>query len=152
PWELIMIIASSLVISEVMINTGVAKLMASGLLSGAERFGPYAALAVLLIVTWILTELMSNNAAAALAFPVALGVAEQLGLSPMPFVMGVLYGASCSFITPYGYQTNLMIQGPGRYTMGDFVRTGLPIALVFNLVALAAIPVFFPFGSAPYNP
>jgi di/tricarboxylate transporter len=70
----------------------------------------------------------------------------------MPFVMGVLYGASCSFITPYGYQTNLMIQGPGRYTMGDFVRTGLPIALVFNLVALAAIPVFFPFGSAPYNP
>jgi di/tricarboxylate transporter len=145
PWELIMIIASSLIISEVMINTGVAKLMASGLLSGADSFGPYVALAILLFVTWILTELMSNNAAAALAFPVALGVAEQLGLSPMPFVMAVLYGASCSFITPYGYQTNLMIMAPGRYTIGDFVRAGLPVAIVFLAVALAAIPVFFPF-------
>lgn len=145
PWELIMIIASSLVISEVMINTGVAKLMASGLLGGADAFGPYGALAILLIVTWILTELMSNNAAAALAFPIALGVAEQLGLSPMPFVMAVLYGASCSFITPYGYQTNLMIMAPGRYTIADFVRTGLPVAIVFLGVALAAIPVFFPF-------
>ena len=145
PWELIMIIASSLVISEVMINTGVAKLMASGLLSGADSFGPYVALAILLVVTWILTELMSNNAAAALAFPVALGVAEQLGLSPMPFVMAVLYGASCSFVTPYGYQTNLMIMAPGRYSFGDFVRAGLPVAIVFLAVSLAAIPVFFPF-------
>lgn len=145
PWELIMIIASSLIISEVMINTGVAKLMASGLLSGAEQFGPYGALAILLLVTWILTELMSNNAAAALAFPVALGVAEQLGLSAMPFIMAVLYGASCSFITPYGYQTNLMIMAPGRYTFGDFVRTGLPVAVAFLAVALMAIPVFFPF-------
>ena len=152
PWELIMIIASSLVISEVMINTGVAKLMAGGLLSGAEHFGPYGALAVLLVVTWILTELMTNNAAAALAFPIALGVAEQLGLSPMPFVMAVLYGASCSFSTPYGYQTNLMIMAPGRYSMADYVRAGLPISLTFQTVALVAIPVFFPFGSAPYNP
>lgn len=145
PWELIMIIASSLVISEVMISTGVAKLMASVMLAGADRLGPYWALAVLLLVTWILTELMSNNAAAALAFPVALGVAEQLGLSPMPFIMAVLYGASCSFITPYGYQTNLMVMAPGRYSLGDFVRAGLPVALVFNAVALVAIPVFFPF-------
>ena len=97
------------------------------------------------MVTWILTELMSNNAAAALAFPVALGVAEQLGLSPMPFVMAVLYGASCSFVTPYGYQTNLMIMAPGRYSFGDFVRAGLPVAIVFLAVSLAAIPVFFPF-------
>lgn len=145
PWELIMIIASSLIISEVMINTGVAKLMAGGLLSGAEQFGPYGALAMLLLVTWILTELMSNNAAAALAFPVALGVAEQLGLSAMPFIMAVLYGASCSFITPYGYQTNLMIMAPGRYAFGDFVRTGLPVAVAFLAVALLAIPVYFPF-------
>ncbi len=146
PWELVMIIASSLVISEVMMSTGVATLMASGLLGGANVFGPYGALAILLVVTWILTELMSNNAAAALAFPIALGVAEQLGLSPMPFVMAVLYGASCSFITPYGYQTNLMIMAPGRYTIGDFVRTGLPVALTFIAVALVAIPVFFPFS------
>jgi len=145
PWELIMIIASSLVISQVMINTGVAKLMAGGLLSGASHFGPYAALAVLLVTTWILTELMTNNAAAALAFPIALGVAEQLGLSPMPFVMAVVYGASCSFSTPYGYQTNLMIMAPGRYVFRDYVRAGVPVALTHLTVSLTAIPLFFPF-------
>jgi di/tricarboxylate transporter len=59
--------------------------------------------------------------------------------------MAVLYGASCSFVTPYGYQTNLMVMSPGRYTLGDFVRAGLPLALVFLGVALLAIPVFFPF-------
>jgi len=145
PYELITIIACALIISEVMISTRVADLMAGALLTGAENFGPYWALAIVLVVTWILTELMSNNAAAALAFPVAVGVAANLGLSPMPFVMAVLYGASCSFVTPYGYQTNLMVMSPGRYTLGDFVRAGLPVALMFQVVALLAIPVFFPF-------
>ncbi|MDZ7812825.1 MAG: SLC13 family permease [Ideonella sp.] len=145
PWELIMIIASSLVISEVMINTGTAKHLAAGLQLGSVHFGPYGALAMLLLGTWLLTELMTNNAAAALAFPVALGLAEQLGLSPMPFVMAVLYGASCSFVTPYGYQTNLMIMAPGRYRLADYARAGLPVAIVFQSIALVAIPVFFPF-------
>ncbi len=145
PYGLIIVLASALVISQVMINTGTAELLAGGLLTGAENFGPYWALGIVLFVTWILTELMSNNAAAALAFPVAVGVAQKLGLDPMPFVMAVLYGASCSFITPYGYQTNLMVMSPGRYTLGDYVRAGGPIAVVFLIVALLAIPVFFPF-------
>jgi di/tricarboxylate transporter len=148
PYEIIVIIASSLVISEVMVQTGAAALLASGMLMGVEQFGPYGALALILVVTWILTELMSNNAAAALAFPIALGVAQKTGLDPLPFVMAVLYGASCSFMTPYGYQTNLMIMSPGRYTLRDFVRAGLPIALVFQAVALVAVPYFFPFKPA----
>ncbi|MCU0968085.1 MAG: SLC13 family permease [Rubrivivax sp.] len=146
PYGLIVIIASALIISEVMIRTGVAGILAGALMAGASDHGPYAALAVILVVTWILTELMSNNAAAALAFPVAMGVAEHLSLSPAPFVMAVLYGASCSFVTPYGYQTNLMVMSPGRYTLGDFARAGLPVSLVFIAIALAAIPVFFPFA------
>lgn len=145
PYEIMIIIASSLVISEVMVQTGAAALLASGMLMGVEQFGPYGALALILVVTWILTELMSNNAAAALAFPIALGVAQKTGLDPLPFVMAVLYGASCSFLTPYGYQTNLMVMSPGRYTLRDFVRAGLPIALVFQAVALVAVPYFFPF-------
>ena len=145
PYEIIVVIASALVISEVMMNTGVANLLAAGLLVGAERWGPYAALAIVLLVTWILTELMSNNAAAALAFPVAAGVAQRLGLDPMPFVMAVLYAASCSFITPYGYQTNLMVMSPGRYALRDYVRAGLPVAVVFLVVAMFALPVVFPF-------
>ncbi len=145
PYEIIIIIASSLVISEVMVQTGAAALMAGGMLLGVESFGPYGALALILVVTWVLTELMSNNAAAALAFPIALGVAQKTGLDPLPFVMAVLYGASCSFMTPYGYQTNLMVMSPGRYTLRDFLRAGLPIALVFQAVALVAVPYFFPF-------
>lgn len=144
PYAIILIVASSLVISQVMAATGAATLLAGGLLAGVEAFGPYGALAMILVVTWLLTELMSNNAAAALAFPVALGVAQSTGLDPRPFVMAVIYGASCSFLTPYGYQTNLMIMSPGRYTLRDYLRAGLPVALVFQAVALVAIPVFFP--------
>ncbi|MFN7726262.1 MAG: SLC13 family permease [Rubrivivax sp.] len=145
PYDIAIIIASSLVISEVMVRTGAASLMAGAMLGSVDSVGPYGALAIILLVTWVLTELMSNNAAAALAFPIALGVAQHTGLDPKPFVMAVLYGASCSFITPYGYQTNLMVMSPGRYTLKDFVRAGLPIAVVFLGVALLAIPVFFPF-------
>jgi di/tricarboxylate transporter len=145
PYGTMIIIASSLVISDVMVSSGAAKVMAAFLMGGVESFGPYASLAVLLVVTWLLTELMSNNAAAALAFPVALGAAQASNLDPQPFVMAVLYGASCSFLTPYGYQTNLMIMSPGRYTMGDYVRTGGPVAAVYLVVAAVSIPVFFPF-------
>ena len=145
PYEIILVIGASLIISDVMIDTGTAKVLAGVMLGGAARWGPYAALAIVLVVTWILTELMSNNAAAALAVPVAIGVAEQLGLAPLPFVMAVLYGASCSFITPYGYQTNLMVMSPGRYTLGDFVRAGLPVALLYQAICLVAVPLFFPF-------
>jgi di/tricarboxylate transporter len=148
PYQIILIIASALIISEVMISTGAAELLAGALLTGAEGFGPYWALAIILVVTWILTELMSNNAAAALAFPVALGVAAKLGLDPKPFVMAALYGASCSFITPYGYQTNLMVMSPGRYSLADYVRAGTPVALVFLAVCLVAIPWAFPFSGA----
>lgn len=148
PYEIAIIIASSLVISEVMVTSGAAAHMAEFLLGGVTHFGPYGALAMILLVTWVLTELMSNNAAAALAFPVALGVAQHSGLDARPFVMAVLYGASCSFLTPYGYQTNLMVMSPGRYSLGDYLRAGTPVALVFMAVALVAIPVFFPFKGA----
>ena len=145
PYEIILVIGSALVISDVMISTGAAELLAGALLAGADRWGPLAALAIVLLVTWALTELMSNNAAAALGFPVALGVAQRLGLDPLPFVMAVLYGGSCSFLTPYGYQTNLMVMSPGRYALADYFRAGAPVAVVFVLVALVTIPLVFPF-------
>lgn len=145
PYEIIVIIGAALVISEVMIHTGTARLLADLMLGQATAWGPHAALALILVITWVLTELMSNNAAAALAFPVAIGVAERLGLAPMPFVMAVLYGASCSFLTPYGYQTNLMVMSPGRYTLGDYLRAGTPLALVYLLICLVAVPIAFPF-------
>jgi di/tricarboxylate transporter len=144
PYNLVFIIGSALVISEVMLKSGTADLIASAVLGVFRPFGPEGALASILLLAWLLTELMTNNAAAALAFPVALGVSQRLGLEPMPFVMAVIYGASASFLTPYGYQTNLMVMAPGRYTLLDYVRCGMPVALAFLGTALLTIPLFFP--------
>jgi di/tricarboxylate transporter len=144
PFNLMFIIGSALVISDVMLSSGTADLLAQVMLSVFEPLGPVGALAGVLLLAWLLTEAMTNNAAAALAFPIAIGVAERLALSPMPFVMAVIYGASASFLTPYGYQTNLMVMAPGRYALADYARAGGPLALVFLGVVLLAIPALFP--------
>ena len=88
---------------------------------------------------------MTNNAAAALVFPIAFGLAESYGLNPMPFVMCVAYGASASFLTPYGYTTNLMVQNLGGYSMRDYFKTGLPMSVVYSVVVLVLVPILFPF-------
>lgn len=144
PYELFFIIGSALVISAVMTSTGAAQVISSAVLRVFSPFGDLGALASVLLLAWILTELMTNNAAAALTFPVAIGVAESLGLAPMPFVMAVLFGASSSFLTPYGYQTNLMVMGPGKYTIRDYLRAGAPVAAVYLVTAWIMIPVFWP--------
>ena len=120
-------------------------LIADGLHNNLAVLGPYAALAGIYFGTLILTELMTNNAAAALAFPVAFGLAESYGISFMPFVMAVAYGASASFLTPYGYTTNLMVQNLGGYQFGDYTRAGLPVSIVYSTLVLLLIPRIFPF-------
>jgi di/tricarboxylate transporter len=95
--------------------------------------------------TLILTEVMTNNAAAALSFPLAFGLAQSYGVSYMPFVMAVAYGASASFMTPFGYATNLMVQNMGGYQIRDYFRTGLPISLAFAAVVIFLVPKVFPF-------
>ena len=93
----------------------------------------------------VVTELISNNAAAVLLFPVALATAATLGLDARPFVVAVTLGASLSFLTPLGYQTNLMVYGVGNYRFGDFVRLGLPLNLTCIALSLLLVPVAFPF-------
>jgi di/tricarboxylate transporter len=102
------------------------------------------ALAAILIATMLLTEMISNNAAAVLAFPVAVATAAATGSDPRPFVIAVTMGASLSFLTPIGYQTNLMVYGLGGYRFGDFSRLGAPINLVVVVLALVLIPIAFP--------
>jgi len=92
-----------------------------------------------------LTELVTNNAAAALAFPIGYSMAMTYGVDPMPFVMAVLFGASASFISPYGYQTNLLVYNVGNYSLSDYVRMGIPLSLVYSILVLSLIPQFFPF-------
>lgn len=145
PFELWLIIASALTLSQALSNTGLVNSLADMLQVHLQAMGPMAALVGVYLVTLALTELMTNNAAAALSFPVAFGLAESLGVSVMPFVMAVAYAASASFLTPYGYTTNLMVQNLGGYSLRDYARTGLPLSLVYAATVLVLLPRVFPF-------
>ena len=107
--------------------------------------GPHAAIMGIFLFTLLFTEIMTNNAAAALTFPLAYGLSESFGLNSMPFIMAVAFGASASFLTPYGYNTNLMVQNMGGYVFGDYVRAGLPVSIAYSATVIYLIPVFFPF-------
>ncbi|MEM6716684.1 MAG: SLC13 family permease, partial [Cyanobacteria bacterium P01_C01_bin.147] len=105
----------------------------------------FIALAVIYGITMLLTEMITNNAAAALMFPIALSVAEGLGVSFMPFVIAIMIAASASFSTPIGYQTNLMVYGPGGYKFTDFMRIGIPLNLMFWGLTVCFAPQIYPF-------
>lgn len=145
PFDLAMIIASALVLSQALTNTGLVTLIAEQLHTQLAGLGPHLALLGVYLSTLILTELMTNNAAAALAFPIAYGLAESFGVSVQPFVMAVAYGASASFMTPYGYTTNLMVQNLGSYRFADYLRSGFPLSLAYSAVVLLMLPRVFPF-------
>ena len=145
PFELWLIIASALTLSQALNNSGLVALLADVLHSNLASLGPYVALIGIYLGTLLLTETMTNNAAAALSFPIAFGLAESYGLSHMPFVMAVAYGASASFLTPYGYTTNLMVQNLGGYQFRDYLRAGLPVSLVYSVAVIFLIPRVFPF-------
>lgn len=145
PFELIVVIGAALGFAQVMQNSGVAALLADLILTAPGAQGAYPALIACFILTLLLTELVTNNAAAVLVFPIALSMANQYQTDPMPFIMAVAFGASASFITPHGYQTNLMVYSAGNYQLVDYLKTGLPISLLYSLIALITIPMVYPF-------
>ena len=146
PFDLVLIIGSALGIAQVLMNSGVADLLGGILTEATGGLGVYGTFAAVYLMTFLLTEIITNNAAAALSFPIAYATATALGADPMPFVMAVAYGASASFLSPYGYQTNLMVYGPGGYKFGDYLRIGLPVSVLYSAIVLLLVPVFFPFG------
>ncbi|EGK72861.1 TrkA-C domain protein [Methyloversatilis universalis FAM5] len=145
PFDLVLTIGSSLAIASVLENSGAAELMAGALRALYDGHGVLGAFVGIYLLTVLLTELVTNNAAAALAFPIALSTARAFDADPMPFIMAVLYGASAGFLIPFGYQTHLMVYSPGRYRMMDFVRVGLPVSIAYGATVLLLVPVFFPF-------
>ncbi len=147
-WDVLITIACAFAISTAMTKSGFADFIASFIISLTElarhsEFGIYIILASLFLITNIFTELITNNAAAALAFPLALAVAEQLGMNPMPFVVCVCFAASSAFSTPIGYQTNLIVQGVGGYKFTDFVKVGLPMNIIVFILSVFLIPLFY---------
>lgn len=145
PFELWLIIASALTLSQALSNSGLVAVIADTLRANLAVMGPWGAMIGIYLGTLLLTETMTNNAAAALAFPVAFGLAESYGVDFMPFVMAVAYGASASFLTPYGYTTNLMVQNLGGYEFRDYFRAGLPLSIVYATVVILLVPRVFPF-------
>jgi di/tricarboxylate transporter len=143
-WPVLIAIGASFGLGNALRASGLDQLIASGI-SALGTGSPLAGLAATYVLTVVITEMITNNAAAVLAFPLGIALAQQLGVSPMPFVMAVMVGASASFLTPIGYQTNLMVYGPGGYKMADYLRFGLPITLATGALALWLIPIFWPF-------
>ena len=144
-WDILITIACAFAISKAMTNSGMADLIADYIIGLSHDYGPYVLLAILYIVTNVITELITNNAAAALAFPLALSIANQLGIDPTPFFIVICIAASAGFTTPIGYQTNLIVQGIGNYKFTDFVRVGLPLNIIVFLISIFLIPLLWPF-------
>lgn len=145
PIELFTIVVSALTLATALENTGVAALLTSSVESLVQGQSIYVAFVAIYLVTLITTELVTNNAAAALVFPLAYNFALGMGVDPMPFVAAVVFGASASFISPYSYQTNVMVFNAANYSLKDFVRFGIPVSIVYSLVVLTMIPKVFPF-------
>ncbi|MAA84698.1 MAG: SLC13 family permease [Halieaceae bacterium] len=145
PFEMWLIVSSALAISQAVMDSG---LMGSAMAFLSPIIGsvpPMMMLVMVYVLTLAMTELITNNAAAALMFPLGYSVALTAGLDPMVFVMAVALGGSASFLTPYGYTTNLMVQNLGGYTRADYVRFGWLVSLAYSTVVLILLPRIFPF-------
>jgi len=144
-WDVLITIASAFAISKAMQNSGAAESLARTTINFARAFGPVGVLAALYILTTIFTEIITNNAAAALIFPIALAAARQMGIDPKPFFVAIAIAASASFATPIGYQTNLIVQGIGNYKFTHYLKIGLPLNLLAFILSLLLIPLFWSF-------
>ncbi|MCF7502144.1 MULTISPECIES: SLC13 family permease [unclassified Pseudoalteromonas] len=145
PIELLAVVGSAIGLAKLMIGTGLAGEISSGMLYVLGDFGPYGAFIAIFLMTVMFTELITNNAAAALSFPVAYALAIGFDVSPLPFIMAVAFGASASFISPFGYQTNLMVYSAGNYRLKDYIAMGLPLSIIYSITVLTLIPLVFPF-------
>ncbi len=137
--NMVSILVFSLALGQAMIKTGSGDLMAQGILSLTDGLGTMGVLASLLVITTILTSFITNVGAVSITFPLAYAISNQLGVDGMPFYLGIAYAASAAFLTPIGYQTNLIVYGPGGYTFGDFMKIGLPVCIVYLLTVLGMI-------------
>ncbi len=144
-WQVIFLLAGILPLGIAMQKSGAAGLIAGRAVGAVGDLGPVAVLAVVYLMTSVMTDTMSNNAAAVLLAPIAISTAEQIGVNPRPLLMAITFAASTGFSTPVGYQTNTMIYNPGGYKYTDFLRTGVPLSILFWILSVTFIPRFWSF-------
>ena len=147
-WQVIILISALIPVGIVIQKTGTAEwigsLIASLAQSAPKELQVKVLLGLIYLITVILTEVSSNAATAIIMTPIALAVTSQMGFDPRAFVFAVAFAASASFITPVGYQTNLMVYGPGGYKFSDYIRVGFPLALIFWITAIFVLPILWP--------
>ena len=144
-WQVIFLLAGVLTLGNALESSGAARLLAGYLVETVGALGPFALVSAFYLVTSLLTEMMSNNATAALLAPIAITAAEAMGVDSRPLLMAITFAASASFMTPVGYQTNTLIYGPGQFRYADFLRVGTPLNIIFWILATIFIPQFWPF-------
>ncbi|MFO0976528.1 MAG: SLC13 family permease [Planctomycetaceae bacterium] len=145
-WPVLIAIGASFGLGSALEKSGAAEMLASWLVAVTQPLGPYATLAAIYFVTMVLNELITNNGAAALAFPFCLKTAALLQLDSRPFVMAVALAASFAFASPVGYQTHMMVYGPGGYRFSDFVKVGVPLNVLLWIASVILIPLIWPFA------
>jgi di/tricarboxylate transporter len=145
-WRILFLIFGMLGLSIALQKTGAAALIVNQFVGLVDHLGPVFILAMVYLLTSLLTEMISNNAVAVIMGPMAITLAEQLGLDSRPFLIAVLFAANFSFATPIGYQTNTFVYGAGGYKFTDFFKVGAPLNVMFAMLAMFVIPMFFPFN------
>jgi di/tricarboxylate transporter len=143
PTPVIMIIVTSLALGKALVGTGMAEYLAAGFVGISANMPLPVILSAFLLTMTVLTNIVSNNAAAVIGTPIAIATAQQLGVDPMPFVLAVLFGANMSFATPFGYQTNLLILSAGGYTFSDFFKVGIPLAFIMWIGFSIVLPLLY---------
>jgi di/tricarboxylate transporter len=139
----VMIIVTALALGKALMGTGMADYLAFGFVSAASGLPTPMILSAFLLLMTLMTNIVSNNAAAVIGTPIAVGIASQLGVSAEPFILAVLFGANMSFATPYGYQTNLLVLSAGGYKFSDFLRVGIPLTIIMWIGFSLVLPVFY---------
>jgi len=144
-WNVLVVIGAAFGIKTAFVNSGANIIVSDIITTVSAGSGKIGVLIILYIITNLLTEMITNSAAAALVFPIAISAAATLGVSPIPFVAAIAFAASASFATPIGYQTNMMVYGPGGYKYTDYLKVGLPLNLIYGITTVCMAQLVWQF-------